>query len=99
MRYTPAVRTVLRPRLGRKRAKMIALMHVRLEDPRFGQPSRDWLRNEEVGTVVRRIVERELPKHFEQVPALLDSILLACEPKARPRARRSSRSSRPESRR
>lgn len=63
----------LRARLSRG---MIAVVHASLADPRFGNPTRDWLENEEAGAAVRSVVETELPAHFERVPALLDWLLL-----------------------
>ncbi len=73
------VRAMLERRLGRKARRvgdgMLAMVHVTLDDPRFDSQTKDRLRNEEVGEAVRIVVERELARHFEDVPALLDSIL------------------------
>lgn len=75
-----AVRTVIGSRLPRRRRRiergMIAVLNVTMRDPRFGNPTNGWLSNEEVGRAVHVVVERELARHFEEAPALLDSILL-----------------------
>lgn len=63
----------LRERLSRG---MIAIVHASLVHPRFGNPTKDWLKNEEVGDAVRSVVEAELPAHFERNPALLDWLIL-----------------------
>lgn len=82
------LRAVLAPRSkalrrsrGRKRwalltRGMIAIVHASLQDPRFGNPTRDWLANEEVEAAVHSVVETELAAHFERTPALLDWLLL-----------------------
>jgi DNA gyrase/topoisomerase IV subunit B len=62
---------------------MLAIVHVMLEDPRFGNPSRDWLTNPEVEKAVRIVVERELERHFEEAPATLDALLLQLQPRSR----------------
>ena len=65
---------------------MVVVLHVTLDNPRFANPTRDWLQNAEVGEAVRVVVERELARHFDEVPALLDSLLLSLEPKRAARA-------------
>jgi DNA gyrase subunit B len=76
------LRTVLRKRripAARIARDLLAFVHVDLEHPRFGDPSRAWLANEDVGAAVRAIVERELPPRLARSPALLDWILLRTE--------------------
>ncbi|MBA3498914.1 MAG: ATP-binding protein [Myxococcota bacterium] len=82
-----------RGRISRTRIErnMLAVVHVMLAHPRFGNPSRDWLQNPEVGKAVRTIVERELSRHFDEAPAALDALLLLLQPRSRP-ATRSDRS-------
>ncbi len=70
---------------------MLAVVHVMLADPRFGNSTRDWLQNPEVAVAVRSIVERELERHFDEAPAALDALLLLLQPRSRP-ATRSDRS-------
>jgi len=57
--------------------QLLAIVHVTLEHPRFGNPTRDWLVNPEVEHAVRELVVERLVAHFDQAPALLDAILLA----------------------
>lgn len=57
--------------------QLLAIVHVTLDDPRFGNPTGDLLVNPEVERAVRDVVAEQLAKHFEQAPALLDAILLA----------------------
>jgi len=72
-----------RTRVSRTRLEkhMVAVVHVMLADPRYGNPSRDWLQNPEVEVAVRTVVERELALHFDEAPAALDALLLLLEPK------------------
>jgi DNA gyrase/topoisomerase IV subunit B len=71
-------------RMSRLRVErhMLAVVHAMLVDPRYGNPSRDWLQNAEVGEAVRIVVERELTRHFEEAPAALDALLLLLEQRA-----------------
>ena len=39
---------------------LVAVLHVQLQDPRFGSPSRSWLTNPEVATVVAAAVRSQL---------------------------------------
>jgi DNA gyrase subunit B len=78
-----ALKTVLAPRMSKRHSfdkritrGMVAMLHVRVRDPRFTRQTKDTLANPEVADAVRAIVERELPKHFERTPALLDTILM-----------------------
>lgn len=64
---------------------MLAVVHVMLTHPRFGNPTRDWLTNPEVGDAVRTVVERELTRHFDEAPAALDALLLQLQPRRRVR--------------
>jgi DNA gyrase/topoisomerase IV subunit B len=59
---------------------MLGVLHVRLEHPGFGSPTRDRLTNPAVGEAVRAIVERDFARHLEEVPALLDALLLDLAP-------------------
>jgi DNA gyrase subunit B len=95
-----AIRNVLRARIpgvsmSRVERRLVVILHVSLRDPKFGNPSRDWLMNEEVAKAVRDVVERELARHFEENPALLDQMLIdlqrkqkAATGRLRPRKRR-----------
>jgi DNA gyrase subunit B len=58
---------------------LLAIVHVDLECPRFGSPTREWLDNAEVGEAVRTVVERELAAHLARTPALLDWVLVQTE--------------------
>jgi DNA gyrase subunit B len=55
---------------------LVGVMHLQLDHPRFGNPTRDWLRNPEVGAVVREVVTREFARHLDEVPALVDVLVL-----------------------
>jgi DNA gyrase/topoisomerase IV subunit B len=75
--------------------RLVVVLHVQLDHPRFGQPTRSWLGNPEAGAIVRDVVERELARHFEENPALLDQMLIdlqrkqkAATGRLRPRKRR-----------
>lgn len=76
-----ALRTVCSARLpgvrmSRLDRRLVVVLHVQLDHPRFGQPTRSWLENPEAGAIVREVVERELARHFDENPALLDQMLL-----------------------
>jgi DNA gyrase subunit B len=69
----------------------LAVLHVMLDDPRWGSPTREWLKNPEVAGIVERVIERELARHLDEAPALLDALLLRWElSAARARARPST---------
>jgi DNA gyrase subunit B len=73
-----------RRRWNRRLARqLLAIVHVTLDDPRFGRPTRDWLVNPEVEPVVRDVVERAIADHVERAPAWLDAILLASAPRTK----------------
>jgi DNA gyrase/topoisomerase IV subunit B len=73
-----AIRAVLERRnvtTERVEQHLVALLHVSVGDERFRyRPT-----NPAVGEVVRNVVERELERHLEAVPALLDRILIDLE--------------------
>lgn len=79
------IRRALERRLGRRIARktlergLLAVLHVMLDAPRWGAPTKEWLTNPEVGATVRAVVERELARHFEAAPAVLDALLLRLE--------------------
>ena len=79
--FHEAVRAVFARRLGRRVAYdqiargMLAILHVTLDDPRWRNPTREWLENPEVGAAVRTVIERELARHFDEVPAALAWLL------------------------
>ncbi|MEO8702983.1 MAG: ATP-binding protein [Kofleriaceae bacterium] len=55
---------------------LLAILHVDLEDPRFGSPTREWLLDEEVGAAVRTVVRDQLLPQLADQPALVDWMLL-----------------------
>jgi DNA gyrase subunit B len=84
----PSLRRLSASRFRTKISRgMHAMLHVSLRDPRFGNPTREWLTNPEAGDAVRTLVERELARHLDETPALLDALLLQLEPSARLSAR------------
>jgi DNA gyrase subunit B len=66
-------RKQLRKRIERG---LVGMLHVRLDDPKFGNPTRDWLENPEVGASVREVVEREFTRYLDETPAVLDTLLM-----------------------
>jgi DNA gyrase subunit B len=52
-----------------------AFVDVRLEDPRFGAPTKEWLTNPEAGHAVETIVARELRAALRVTPELRDRLL------------------------
>lgn len=92
-----AVARVFARRLGRRVARaslergMLAALHITLDAPQWNNPTRAWLTNPDVAAVVGSVVERELDRHFDEAPAVLDALLLRYEASAtRGRARRST---------
>jgi DNA gyrase subunit B len=80
-------------RRGQRRGRRgtSAVLHVMLDNPRWGSPTKEWLTNPEVAGIVERVIERELDRHLDEAPALLDALLLRWEAKRAPaRARRSN---------
>lgn len=76
-----ALRSVLAPRiphLTRRRLErgLVGVLHVRLDDPRFGTPSREWLQNPEVAQVIRDVTARELARYIDETPAFVDALVL-----------------------
>lgn len=80
-----ALQHVLAPRLPRMSPRafrtrisrgLVGVFHLQLDDPRYGSPSKAWLTNPEVGPIVRRVVEPELARHLDAVPALVDTLVL-----------------------
>jgi DNA gyrase subunit B len=57
-------------------SELLAIVHVTLEDTKFGTIARDRLLNPEAMMAVADVVERALLTHFEQAPAFLDAVLL-----------------------
>jgi DNA gyrase/topoisomerase IV subunit B len=73
-----AIRAVLERRnvaTDRLEQHVVAVLHVSVGDDRF----RYTPTNPTVGEAVRNVVERELERHLEAVPALLDRILIDLE--------------------
>jgi DNA gyrase/topoisomerase IV subunit B len=76
------IEAVLAPRLRarglRKRLArgLAAAVHVILDGPKFPSQARRTITNDEVAPIVRALVERELARHLDATPALLDTILL-----------------------
>jgi DNA gyrase subunit B len=54
---------------------LVAVLHIGIGDDRF----RNTPTNPAVGEAVRNVVERELARHLDEVPALLDRILIDLE--------------------
>ena len=77
----------LTPRRFRSRITrgLVAVLSVHLHHPSFGNPTRDWLRNPEVGALVHEVVTAALQRHLAEVPALLDALLLDLAPRVRVR--------------
>jgi DNA gyrase subunit B len=53
---------------------LIAVLHVQLHDPRFGSPSRSWLTNPEVATVVAAVVRSQLAAALHAERMLLTTL-------------------------
>jgi DNA gyrase subunit B len=66
---------------------MVGVLHVQLRDPRFGNPRKDWLQNQEVHDVVRAIAAHAFEHYVIETPALLDALLLDLAPRRKPRVR------------
>jgi DNA gyrase/topoisomerase IV subunit B len=83
-----ALTTVLGSRIPvrseRLKRRIFALVHVSLRHPKWGNPTHEWLTNTEVGDAVRDVVERELARHFDENPALLDQMLIDLQRRTRP---------------
>lgn len=80
-----ALHYVLSPRLPRMTPRafrtriargLVGVVHLQLDDPRYDSPSKAWLTNPEVAPIVRRVVEPELARHLDAVPALVDALVL-----------------------
>lgn len=64
---------------------LVGVLSVQLSHPSFGNPTRDWLRNPEVGAAVHAVVSTELARHLANAPALLDAMVLDLAPRVRVR--------------
>jgi DNA gyrase subunit B len=63
-------------RPGAMRRGLIAMINVMIADPVFRNPTRDWLKNPEVGAAVASAVTDGFDAAIEENPALIDSLLL-----------------------